>query len=78
MTYRLFIIDLSVVQEYMGKGIGKALVCKLHELAGGIDNIIMYTCINENAIPFYAKVEMKTSNDVMVYKHVEWTDFVVA
>ena len=33
---------------------------------------IMYTCVNENAILFYEK-----SNDVMVYNHIDWTDFVV-
>lgn len=76
-AYWLFITDLGVVREYTGKGIGKALVTKLHELAGGTENIIMYTCVNENAIPFYEKIGMKKPDDVMVYNHVEWTDFVV-
>ena len=76
-AYWLFITDLGVVREYTGKGIGKALVSRLHELAGGIENIIMYTCVNENAIPFYEKIGMKKPNDVMVYNHVEWTDFIV-
>ena len=76
-AYWLFITDLGVVREYTGKGIGKALVRKLHELAGGEDNIIMYTCVNENAIPFYEKIGMSKPNDVMVYNRVEWTDFVV-
>lgn len=58
-------------------GVGKALVAKLHEIAGGIENIIMYTCVNENAIPFYEKIGMTKPDDVMVYNHVEWTDFVV-
>ena len=56
---------------------GKTLVRKLHKLAGGEENIIMYTCVNENAIPFYEKIGMNKSNDVMVYNRVEWTDFVV-
>ena len=34
-AYWLFITDLGVVRECMGQGIGKALVRKLHELAGG-------------------------------------------
>ena len=76
-AYWLFITDLGVVRECMGQGIGKALVRKLHELAGGEENIIMYTCVNENAISFYEKIGMKRPNDVMVYNHVEWTDFVV-
>ena len=76
-AYWLFITDLGVVRECTGQGIGKALVRKLHELAGGEENIIMYTCVNENAIPFYEKIGMRKPEDVMVYNHVEWTDFVV-
>ena len=76
-AYWLFITDLGVVRECTGQGIGKALVRRLHELAGGEENIIMYTCVNENAIPFYEKIGMKKPNDVMVFNHVEWTDFVV-
>ena len=76
-AYWLFITDLGVIRECTGMGVGKALVAKLHEIAGGIDNIIMYTCVNENAIPFYEKIGMSKPDDVMVYNHVEWTDFVV-
>ena len=76
-AYWLFITDLGVVRECTGMGIGKALVKKLHELAGGEDNIIMYTCYNENAYGFYEKIGMKKPNDVVVYNRVEWTDFVV-
>ena len=76
-AYWLFITDLGVVRECTGQGIGKALVKKLHELTGGIENIIMYTCVNEKAIPFYEKIGMTKPNDVMVYNHVEWTDFTV-
>ena len=47
----------------MGQGIGTALVRKLHELAGGTDNIIMYTCVNENAVQFYEKFGMSQPNE---------------
>ena len=76
-AYWLFITDLGVVRECVGQGIGTALVRKLHELAGGSKDIIMYTCVNENAIPFYEKIGMTRPNDVMVYNHIEWTDFTV-
>ena len=76
-AYWLFITDLGVVREYAGCGIGTALVKKLHQLAGGEENIIMYTCYNENALCFYQKLGMTKPNDVVVLNHVEWTDFTV-
>ena len=76
-AYWLFITDLGVIRECTGQGIGTALVKKLHELAGGTENIIMYTCVNENAIPFYEKIGMTQPIDVMVYNRIAWTDFTV-
>lgn len=76
-AYWLFITDLGVVRGWTGRGVGMALVKRLHELAGGEKNIIMYTCANENAVPFYEKLGMKTPNDVMVYDKIEWTNFTV-
>ena len=37
----------------------------------------MYTCANENAIPFYEKIGMKKSEDIMEYNRMPWTDFTV-
>ena len=76
-AYWLFITDLGVVRECVGQGVGKALVKRLHELAGGEKDIIMYTCVNEKAVPFYEKIGMTVPDDVMVYNHIEWTDFTV-
>ena len=76
-AYWLFITDLGVVRECVGQGIGTALVRKLHELAGGEENIIMYTCFNENAYGFYEKLGMHKPNDVVVLNKIEWTDFKV-
>lgn len=76
-AYWLFMTDLGVIRECTGQGVGKALVKKLHELAGGTKDIIMYTCVNENAIPFYEKIGMSRPDDVMVYNKIEWTDFTV-
>lgn len=76
-AYWLFITDLGVVRECTGKGVGKALVKRLHEIAGGEKDIIMYTCVNEKAVPFYEKIGMTVPDDVMVYNKVDWTDFTV-
>ena len=76
-AYWLFITDLGVVRECAWQGIGTALVRKLHELAGGEENIIMYTCFNENAYGFYEKLGMSKPNDVVALNKIEWTDFTV-
>ena len=76
-AYWLFMTDLGVIRQCTGKGVGTALVKKLHELAGGEENIIMYTCANEDAIPFYEKIGMEKPDDVMVYNKAPWTDFTV-
>jgi len=76
-AYWLFITDLGIVRECTGQGIGRALVSKALETAGGEKNIIMYTCANEKAVPFYEKLGMTRPNDVMVYDHIEWTNFTV-
>ena len=82
-AYWLFVTDLGVVREWTGRGVGKALVRRLHALAGGSlagggeDNIIMYTCANENAVGFYEKLGMTKPDDVYVLNKVEWTDFTV-
>ena len=76
-AYWLFITDLGVVREYVGKGIGKDLVNKLHKLAGGKENIIMYACFNENALGFYEKIGMTKTDDVVVLNEIEWTSFTI-
>lgn len=76
-AYWLFITDLGVVRECAGQGIGTALVRKLHEVAGGEENIIMYTCFNENAYGFYEKLGMHKPDDVVVLNKAAWTDFTV-
>lgn len=76
-AYWLFLTDLGVIRSCTGQGIGKALVHKALEIAGGEKNIIMYTCANENAVPFYEKIGMTRPHDMMVYDHAEWTSFTV-
>lgn len=76
-AYWLFITDLGVIRACTGRGIGTALVRRALAIAGGEKNIIMYTCANENAVPFYEKIGMTRPHDVMVYDHAEWTSFTV-
>ncbi len=76
-AYWLFITDLGVDRSYVHKGIGKTLMQKALDLAGGANDIIMYTCANENAVGFYEKFGMQKAEDIMVFSRVEWTPFTV-
>lgn len=76
-SYWLFVTDLGVDREYTGRGIGRALMKKAHEIAGGEKDVAIYLVANENAIPFYEKLGMKKADDVMQYNHIEWTGFTV-
>ena len=76
-AYWLFIMDLGVDRDYVKRGIGRRLAKAALEAAGGKDDIIVYTCANENAMGFYEKLGMRAAGDVMVYNRVQWTDFTV-
>lgn len=76
-AYWLFITDLGVARSCTGQGIGRRLVFAALEAAGGEDEIVMYTCANENAVPFYEKIGMKFSGDIMEYNKMPWTSFTV-
>lgn len=76
-AYWLYVTDLGVDRGYTGKGIGRRLMKAVHEIAGGEKDIAVYLIANENAVPFYEKLGMKKSVDVMQYNKIEWTEFVV-
>lgn len=76
-SYWLYITDLGVDRVYQGQGIGSSLVKEAHKIAGGEKNIAIYLVANDGAIPFYQKLGMKKSNEVMEYNHVDWTPFKV-
>ena len=75
--YWLYITDLGVARDCEGQGIGRTLVRKAHELAGGERDIAVYLIANDKAVPFYRKIGMKKAEDVMCYNHIEWTGFTV-
>lgn len=76
-AYWLFITDLGVDRDYVKQGVGRALMEAALNLAGGPDDIVMYTCANEGAVGFYEKFGMERAGDVMVYNRTRWTDFTV-
>ena len=76
-AYWLFVTDLGVDRGCVRQGIGAQLMRKAHALAGGEKDIGLYLVANSRAIPFYEKLGMEKSRDVMEYNHVEWTGFTV-
>ncbi len=75
--YWLYVTDLGVDRDYERQGIGKRLMQEAHEIAGGEKDIAVYLIANENAVPFYEKLGMKFSDDVMQYSHIDWTEWTV-
>ena len=75
--YWLYITDLGVDRNYERQGIATKLMKIAHEIAGGEKDIAVYLIANENAVPFYKKLGMKYSDDVMQYNHIEWTEWTV-
>ena len=76
-AYWLYVTDLGVDRSYTGQGIGRNLMKTAHEIAGGEKNIAVYLIANKKAIPFYEKLGMEKSTDVMQYDKTEWTKFTV-
>ena len=76
-AYWLYVTDLGVDKKYTGQGVGRALMKTAHEIAGGEKDIAVYLIANKNAIPFYEKLGMEKSTDVMQYDKTEWTKFMV-
>lgn len=76
-AYWLFVTDLGVDRSCERQGIGSSLMKAALEQAGGEKDIAVYLAVNENAIPFYEKLGMEKADDVMVYNHVDWTEFTV-
>lgn len=75
--YWLYITDLGVDRNYKRQGIGRALMKKAHDIAGGEKDIAVYLIANDEAVPFYEKLGMKRADDVMKYNHIEWTEWTV-
>ena len=75
--YWLYVTDLGVDRSYEKQGIGTQLMKQAHTIAGGEKDIAVYLIANDQAIPFYEKLGMKLSTDVIQYNKIEWTDWIV-
>ena len=76
-AYWLYVTDLGVDRDFLRQGIGRGLMKKALELAGGEKDIAIYLIANSEAVPFYERLGMERSFEVMKYDHIDWTDFTV-
>ena len=76
-AYWLYVTDLGVDRDYERQGIARRMMKMAHEIAGGEKDIAVYLIAADEAVPFYEKLGMKKSDDVMQYNKVEWTSFTV-
>ena len=76
-AYWLYVTDLGVDRAYERQGIASRMMRMAHEIAGGEKDIAVYLIAASSAVPFYEKLGMEKSGDVMQYNKVEWTDFTV-
>ena len=76
-AYWLYVTDLGVDRDYEHQGIGSFLMKRAHSIAGGEKDIAVYLIANDDAVPFYEKIGMKKTDDVMKYNHIDWTEFTV-
>lgn len=72
-AYFLFITDLGVDRAYERQGLGTELMTRLHEAAGGLDEISAVTVSNKRAVGFYRRLGYE-GDEALVWKPCRtWT-----
>ena len=54
--YWLYVTDLGVAREYEGNGIGRTLMKKAHEIAGGEKDIAVYLYVRTNVLSIFLSI----------------------
>lgn len=75
-AYYLLVTDLGVDREYTGQGIGRELLSRIHEAAGGKKRICVFLDTYTPAQGFYAKCGYEMADSVMYsLDESAWTFF---
>lgn len=74
-AYYMQVTDLGVDRNYVKQGIGKTLLTKIHETAGGKDRICVILDSAAPAVPFYEKYGLEKWDSLMGYDPKPWTFF---
>lgn len=76
-AYFLFLTDLGVARDYAGQGIGRQLLQRTQEKAGGEENITVITQSAKNAVGFYDTCGFHSDDTLRVKDCTAWESFVV-
>ena len=71
-AYFLFLTDLGVDRDYVGQGIGKALLSRAHQKAGGEEDITLTTISHKNALGFYEACGLQPQKELVVKYCTAW------
>lgn len=77
-AYFLFLTDLGVRNGFERQGIGRKLVERCVEEAGGPGDITVTTIANENALEFYEALGINNESDLVVRYCNDYEEFVVS
>jgi len=74
-AYFCFLSDLGVDREYERRGIGRELVRRAHEAAGGEADISMLTWANARVAPFYESCGLRRLDWALGRDATDWQLF---
>jgi len=74
-AYFLFVTDLGVDRGHTGQGIGRELLRRAHDAAGGEEDIVVYADTHRDARGFYKRCGMRLATSVMVKEAKVWDLF---
>ena len=74
-AYFLFLTDLGVSRDYERRGIGRSLVAKAHEVAGGKEDIAVVTWANLKAMSLYTACGFVPKKGLVAKEATKWELF---
>ena len=76
-AYLLFLTDLGVDRKFLRRGIGRELVKRAEDVAGGAADITITAIASKKALKFYKACKLHPSPELVVKFCEEWEPFVV-
>ena len=74
-AYYMLVTDLGVARDYVQQGIGKQLLTRLHDAAGGKNRIWVFLDSADEAMGFYENYGMHKGDSLMAFDAEPWSFF---